>query len=132
VAAPGGRVGAGRSPADTAERSDIVIGCLQTVEQYEKRCSARMASRTARAHTSMFMSGRPDAHACADLGAALAERGIATLDAPMSGGVAGARAGTLVSMVAGPHTGVRSRRAVPSRVFAPRRLSRRRARGSRR
>ena len=37
-----------------------------------------------------------------EVAAALAERGIATLDAPVSGGVRGAIAGTLAVMVAGP------------------------------
>ena len=38
----------------------------------------------------------------AEVAAALAERGITTLDAPVSGGVRGAVAGTLAVMVAGP------------------------------
>jgi 3-hydroxyisobutyrate dehydrogenase-like beta-hydroxyacid dehydrogenase len=38
----------------------------------------------------------------AEVAAALAGRGIATLDAPVSGGVRGAREGTLAIMVAGP------------------------------
>lgn len=37
-----------------------------------------------------------------DVGAALAERGITLLDSPVSGGIAGARDGTLAVMVSGP------------------------------
>ena len=37
-----------------------------------------------------------------EVAAALAERGIVTLDAPVSGGVRGAIKGTLAVMVAGP------------------------------
>ena len=38
------------------------------------------------------------------INATLVERGIATLDSPVSGGVAGAQKGTLAVMVSGPRT----------------------------
>jgi 3-hydroxyisobutyrate dehydrogenase-like beta-hydroxyacid dehydrogenase len=92
----------GSSPADVGNRSDIVIGCLQTVDQYRNAVlgpDGVSAGGRAKTYVHIGTTGR---QCVRDLAHALEAIGIATLDAPMSGGVAGARAGTLVSMVSGP------------------------------
>ena len=92
----------GTSPADVADRSDIVVGCLQTVEQYRAAILGRdgiVRGDRAKLYVHVGTTGRA---LLLELAAELATRGIVVVDAPMSGGVAGARAGTLVSMTAGP------------------------------
>jgi 3-hydroxyisobutyrate dehydrogenase-like beta-hydroxyacid dehydrogenase len=90
------------SPADVGNRSDIVFGCLQTVDQYRAAIlgpDGVHESRRAKIYVHVGTTGR---QCVRDLQQALHSKSIVTIDAPMSGGVAGARAGTLVSMVAGP------------------------------
>jgi len=90
------------SPADAADRSDIVVGCLQTVEQYRAAVLGEGGVAQGRRARTYLHVGTTGSACVVELARALATRGIVTLDAPMSGGVAGAREGTLVSMVAGP------------------------------
>jgi 3-hydroxyisobutyrate dehydrogenase-like beta-hydroxyacid dehydrogenase len=97
-----GRASIATSPADVADRSDVVVACLQTTGQYEAAVVGERGvvhGKRAKTYVHVGTTGRASVLA---LAGRLAERGIATVDAPMSGGVAGAKAGTLVSMVAGP------------------------------
>ena len=97
-----GRAIVAASAAEVADRADIVFGCLQTVDQYRSAIlgdTGVIRSRRARTYVHIGTTGRDCVRT---LAAELAARAIGTVDAPMSGGVAGARAGTLVSMVSGP------------------------------
>ncbi|RYF36063.1 MAG: NAD(P)-dependent oxidoreductase, partial [Comamonadaceae bacterium] len=89
------------SPAELASSADIVIACLQTAVQYRTAVLGAdgvvMGSR-AKLYIHVGTTGR----ACVqELAAGLASSGIALLDAPVSGGVAGAARGELVTMAAG-------------------------------
>jgi 3-hydroxyisobutyrate dehydrogenase/2-hydroxy-3-oxopropionate reductase len=97
LAAKGAR--AASSAAQVAERADVVLTALPTpdsVEQvYDDMGRAARAGQIYADHStvSVELSRR-----CADL---LRARGAAFLDAPVSGGPAGAKAGTLTVMVGG-------------------------------
>ncbi len=73
---------------------------LQT--SYVVASSQRTAPLTARGIRSFVDLSSTGAVATTEIAAALAPRGIEFLDAPVSGGVAGARAGKLTVMVSGP------------------------------
>jgi len=90
------------TPADTADRADAIIACLQTADQYAEAVlgdTGIVHGRRARIYLHIGTTGR---QCVQTISAALDRCGVATLDAPMSGGVAGAKAGTLVSMISGP------------------------------
>jgi 3-hydroxyisobutyrate dehydrogenase-like beta-hydroxyacid dehydrogenase len=100
-----GRAGIALSPADVAARSDVVIGCLSTLQAYR---SAIMESQgifggRAKIYLHIGTTGSGVAH---ELEAALATHGIAMVDAPVTGGVPRAKEGTLTTMVSGPRTAV--------------------------
>src|SRR6476620_4061468 len=97
---------AATSPKDVADRTDAVMASLPSLQ-----ASADVAigpngvidGRRARRFIDLSTIGSQVAqhnHAC------LSERGFATLDAPVSGGVNGARNGTLAVMVSGPRSDV--------------------------
>lgn len=90
------------SPADLASRCDLAIGCLQTLDQYRDAVLGATGLRTAGRMRGYLHVGTTGAGFVLELATALATRDVSTLDAPMSGGVAGARQGTLVTMAAGP------------------------------
>jgi 3-hydroxyisobutyrate dehydrogenase-like beta-hydroxyacid dehydrogenase len=95
-------VGAARSPAEVAEQAEIVLVSLPTPEVVRAVAlgpDGLVQGRAIRTYVDLSTTGQAIA---AEVAAALAERGIATLDAPVSGGVRGAVAGTLAVMVAGP------------------------------
>lgn len=97
-----GRAHLASSPSDAADRADVVFACLQAVEQYAAAVTGKdgvIHGRRVKTYVHVGTTGR---ECVQTLASALGARGIVTLDAPMSGGVAGAVAGTLVSMVAGP------------------------------
>jgi 3-hydroxyisobutyrate dehydrogenase-like beta-hydroxyacid dehydrogenase len=98
----GGRARLADSPADVADRCDIVIACLQTVAQYRAAVLGPRGIAEGRRAKTYLHVGTTGRECVREIARALAAKGIATLDAPMSGGVAGAREGRLVSMVAGP------------------------------
>lgn len=96
-----GKAVLGTSADDLATRCDIVIGCLQTLEQYRAAIlGADGLIHGARVRSYVHV-GTTGAALVRELAGALAARGVRTLDAPMSGGVAGALHGTLVTMAAG-------------------------------
>ena len=96
----GARVGS--SPADAAQRAEVVITCLPSsreVREVLERPDGLLAAMASGSTLVDCTSGDPaESRAFA---ATLAARGIAFMDAPVSGGVVGARAGTLTVMCGG-------------------------------
>jgi 3-hydroxyisobutyrate dehydrogenase-like beta-hydroxyacid dehydrogenase len=96
-----GRAGIAFSPADVAARSDVVIGCLSTLQAYRSAIveSQGIFGGRAKVYLHIGTTGSELAH---ELEAALATHGIAMVDAPITGGVPRAKEGTLTTMVSGP------------------------------
>jgi 3-hydroxyisobutyrate dehydrogenase-like beta-hydroxyacid dehydrogenase len=95
-------VAAAGSPAEVADRAGIVLVSLPTPEVVRAVAlgpDGLIYGRAIRTCVDLSTTGQAVA---AEVAAALAECGIATLDAPVSGGVRGAVEGTLAVMVAGP------------------------------
>ena len=90
------------SPAEVAARAEGVLVSLptpQVVRAVALGPDGLIHGRAIRTYVDLSTTGQAVA---VEVAAALAERGIVTLDAPVSGGVRGAVAGTLAVMVAGP------------------------------
>jgi 3-hydroxyisobutyrate dehydrogenase len=86
------------SAAEVADRAEVVFACLPGGAVSEA-VAAEVAGGTAlRVYAEMSTIGR---EAVERIAARLEERGIACVDAPISGGPAGARAGTLAMLAAG-------------------------------
>jgi 3-hydroxyisobutyrate dehydrogenase-like beta-hydroxyacid dehydrogenase len=90
------------SPGEVAARAELVLVSLPTPEVV--RAVARgpdglVHGSAIRTYVDLSTTGQAVAM---EVAAALAECGIVTLDAPVSGGVRGAREGTLAVMAAGP------------------------------
>ncbi len=93
------------NPADAVRDADLVITCFPVsadVEQLLDGPTGLLA--TMRAGTMLVDCTSGDPATSQRIAARLAERGIGFLDAPVSGGVAGAEAGTLTVMVGGDAT----------------------------
>ena len=100
VRSSGGRVA--RTPADAARGASVVVTCLPTspdVESLLDGADGLLAGMREGATLVDCTSGDPATSR--RMAARLAERGIGFLDAPVSGGVAGAEKGTLTVMVGG-------------------------------
>lgn len=91
------------SPADAIRDADVVITCLpESADVVALLDADGQAFRMALRSGTLFVdctSGDPDTSRI--IAADLAARGVTFLDAPVSGGVAGAEAGTLTVMVGG-------------------------------
>ena len=90
------------SPAEGAARAETVLVSLPTPEAVREvvlGADGLIHGGAIATYVDLSTTGQAVAVEVAE---ALAERGIATLDAPVSGGVRGAVAGTLAVMVAGP------------------------------
>ena len=90
------------SPAEVAARAEVVLVSLptpQVVREVALGPDGLIHGSAIRTYVDLSTTGQAVA---VEVAAALAERGIVTLDAPVSGGVRGAIAGTLAVMVAGP------------------------------
>jgi 3-hydroxyisobutyrate dehydrogenase-like beta-hydroxyacid dehydrogenase len=102
IAAIVGRGGvAASSPADLASRVETVLVSLPTpeiVKQVALGAEGVAEGSRVKIYVDLSTTGP---RVAAEIAAALAEKGITTLDAPVSGGVAGARKGTLAIMVSG-------------------------------
>lgn len=115
----GGAEAAG-SPAEVAARAEVVLVSLPTPPVVREVALGRrglIEGHSIRTYVDLSTTGQAVA---VEVAAALAARGIVTIDAPVSGGVRGAVAGTLAVMAAGPAAGVehvRSLLAVFGRVF---------------
>jgi len=95
-------VGAAESGAALARAADIVITMLPTgaIVREALLGAGGIARSLARGAVVVDMSSS-DPNGTRELGRALAELGVALVDAPVSGGVRGAEAGTLAIMVGG-------------------------------
>jgi 3-hydroxyisobutyrate dehydrogenase-like beta-hydroxyacid dehydrogenase len=92
---------AARSPAEVAARSELVLVSLptpQVVREVALGAHGLIHGSAIRTYVDLSTTGQAVAVEVAE---ALGERGIVTLDAPVSGGVGGAIAGTLAVMAAG-------------------------------
>ena len=98
------RAGAARaaSPADVASTTRIVLASLPTPQVVLDVVTGANGVREGQAVRTFADLSTSGAAAAIAIERALRERGIDTFDAPVSGGVAGARAGTLALMVSGP------------------------------
>jgi len=94
-------IGTARTPAEAASQADIVFVCLPTpaaVREAALGAGGIADGGKARIYVDMSTTGSETARAVA---AGLQARGIAAVDAPVSGGVGGARGGTLTIMASG-------------------------------
>jgi 3-hydroxyisobutyrate dehydrogenase-like beta-hydroxyacid dehydrogenase len=97
-----GRAEIAASPAEVSDNADIVFACLTTAESYrDVVLGPRGVVRGGRAKTYVHI-GTNEVALLEELASALDGRGIATLDAPMTGGVPRAVDGTLTVMASGP------------------------------
>jgi 3-hydroxyisobutyrate dehydrogenase-like beta-hydroxyacid dehydrogenase len=90
------------SPAEVAARAEVVLVSLPTPEVVRAVAlgpDGLIRGSAIRTYVDLSTTGQPVAQ---EVAAALAGRGIVTLDAPVSGGVRGAVEGTLAVMAAGP------------------------------
>jgi 3-hydroxyisobutyrate dehydrogenase-like beta-hydroxyacid dehydrogenase len=102
-----GRAKIAASPANVADEADIVFVCVTTPDSYRDVVLGPYGIiRGSRVKTYVHI-GTNAVTTVEELAAGLAGRGIVTLDAPMTGGVAGAAAGTLTVMAAGPREAFR-------------------------
>ena len=94
---------AATSPRDAATGADVAFACLPSPEVSRAAAfGTGGASGAASLRTYVEMSTIGSA-AIKEIATELTKRNIVTLDAPVSGGPRGARAGTLSTMVAGEH-----------------------------
>lgn len=96
------RVRHATSPADAARDADVVITCLPTSREVAALVEGPDGLLVGMTNGSVLVdctSGDPATSK--QIALRLAERGIGFLDAPVSGGVAGAESGTLTIMVGG-------------------------------
>lgn len=89
------------SVADAASHKDMTLACLPHPEVSRAVATGPGGIREADSPGIYVEMSTIGSAAVMDIEAALGARGIAVLDAPVSGGPRGARAGTLTTMVAG-------------------------------
>ncbi len=100
LAAEGAQTGS--SPADVAARSDVILICVSDTPDVEAVVLGQQGLiEGARPGSLVVDCSTISPDATRKLGQALAERGVAMLDAPISGGSEGAAKGTLSIMVGG-------------------------------
>ncbi len=90
------------SPRQVADRAEIVFACLPSREISRAAALGSQGvvhGQAIRIHVETSTLGRPDIE---QIQRGLAPRGITLLDAPISGGAAPARAGTLSVLLSGP------------------------------
>jgi 3-hydroxyisobutyrate dehydrogenase len=94
---------AGRDPADVAAQSDVVVVCVSDTPDVEAVILGQEQGivQGAKAGGLVIDCSTISPLATRKLAAALAEKGVAMLDAPVSGGSEGAAKGTLSIMVGG-------------------------------
>ena len=104
---------AASSPADVAAHSDIIITCVSDTPDVERVILGENGViHGAKAGSLVIDMSTISPQATQNIAAALAEKGIHMLDAPISGGSEGAANGTLSIMVGGEATQVE--RAMPA------------------
>ncbi|MFZ4407894.1 MAG: NAD(P)-dependent oxidoreductase [Paracraurococcus sp.] len=104
------------SPAEVANAASIVFACLPTGKISEAAAlgpEGVIHGSAIRIHAEMSTIGRTTVQRIAE---GLAQRGLTMVDSPISGGPAGARAGTLAMMVAGSPEAVETLRPFLLRI----------------
>ncbi len=101
------------TPAAMAAEAQIIFTCLPSAEISEAVAAQLTAGPALRIYAELSTIGR---EAVARIAALLAPHGIACVDAPISGGPAGARAGTLAMMSSGPPEAVAALRPWQLRI----------------
>jgi 3-hydroxyisobutyrate dehydrogenase-like beta-hydroxyacid dehydrogenase len=97
-----GRAKIAASPAEMADKADIIFVCVTSGDAYRDVVLGPLGiAQGSRVKTYVHV-GTSDVLVVEELAVALGRRGIATLVAPMTGGVDGAAAGTLTVMASGP------------------------------
>lgn len=97
-----GRAEIAESPAQVADQADFIFACVTSADSYRDVILGPSGIvRGTRLKTYVHV-GTNEVSLLEELAEALASRGIATLDAPMTGGVSRARDGTLTVMASGP------------------------------
>jgi len=95
-------VGVAASAAEAANRAEIVLACLPSIESHRQALLGPEGAIHGARFRIYIHTGTTGSALVNELAAALGGRGITTLDAPMTGGVPRARAGTLTVMASGP------------------------------
>ncbi len=90
------------SPAHVADHAEIVLACLPTPQVVEEVALGESGLWTGSAVRLFIDHSTIGPGAAVRIAAMLADKGVAAMDAPVSGGVAGAEAGTLSVMASGP------------------------------
>ena len=107
---PGGRVAA--TPAEAAVGAEFVFACVGNDDDLREVTIGEHGAFQAMGAGSVFIDHTTaSAQVARELAAAAAARGFASLDAPVSGGQAGAENGTLTIMAGGEAEPFRARRA---------------------
>jgi 3-hydroxyisobutyrate dehydrogenase len=86
------------SAAEVADKAELVFACLPSAQVSEAVAAEASNGASLRVYAEMSTIGR---QAVERIAALLEARGVACVDAPISGGPAGARAGTLAMLAAG-------------------------------
>lgn len=100
------------SPCEVGSSAQVVLVSLPTpavVREVALGTDGLLGSGTMTTYIDLSTTGPAVAH---EVGAAMASRGVAVLDAPVSGGVPGAEKGTLSLMVAGSKEVLENRRSI--------------------
>ncbi len=102
------------SPEAVAAAAQIVFACLPDPKISDKVADGLCASPGAlRIYVEMSTIGR---QTVIDIAERLGKRGVTVVDCPVSGGPAGARAGTLATMAAGPRAALDELRPLLARI----------------
>jgi 3-hydroxyisobutyrate dehydrogenase len=97
----GGRAGA--TPAEASEGAEIVLACVGNDDDLRAVCTGEAGAFAGMATGALFVDHTTvSAGVTRELGAIAAERDLGFVDAPVSGGQAGAENGQLVVMCGGP------------------------------
>ena len=103
---------------EVADACAIVLGCVPTVDAYDATVLGPGGVIEGSKVAVYVHLGTTGLRHVRQLAAGLAEAGISLVDAPMSGGVERAVAGTLASMVAGARPALEAARPVIERYSA--------------
>ncbi|UQG62755.1 NAD(P)-dependent oxidoreductase (plasmid) [Marinobacter sp. M3C] len=95
---------AASSPSDVADKADVVLISLPTPEIVREVVLGKSGLAAGSRCRTIIDLSTTGPHTASEVGAALQARGKIWMDAPVSGGVGGAKAGTLAVMVSGPRS----------------------------
>lgn len=97
-----GRAEIASSPAEVADKADLVFACLTSPESYRQLILGPDGAARGRRMKTYVHVGTSEVALLEELAGALVTAGVATLDAPITGGVPRALNGTLTVMASGP------------------------------